>query len=103
MDNAKVENPLTNLSMDIPHPLSAHAQSQAVSISKVYPNICSQKPQDYWDYDAFSINYSHPDPYEIYRKIGRGKYSDVFLGVDTRTNKKVVIKVLKPVCSFFSF
>jgi serine/threonine protein kinase len=29
-------------------------------------------------------------------KIGRGKYSDVFEGMDSILNKKVVIKILKP-------
>jgi casein kinase II subunit alpha len=31
------------------------------------------------------------------RKLGRGKYSEVFQGVDIRTEKPIVIKVLKPV------
>ena len=38
-----------------------------------------------------------PEHYEIVCKLGRGKYSDVFKGVDTDTGKTVVIKVLKPV------
>ena len=37
------------------------------------------------------------DNYEIVRKIGRGKYSEVFEGVNTANNEKCVIKVLKPV------
>lgn len=31
------------------------------------------------------------------KKIGRGKYSEVFAGIDTSKNSKIVIKVLKPV------
>lgn len=37
------------------------------------------------------------DDYELIRKIGRGKYSEVFDGISVVTKKKVVIKVLKPV------
>lgn len=37
------------------------------------------------------------DNYEIVRKIGRGKYSEVFEGVNIMNNEKCVIKVLKPV------
>lgn len=37
------------------------------------------------------------DEYEVIRKIGRGKYSEVFDGISVVTKKKVVIKVLKPV------
>lgn len=36
------------------------------------------------------------DNYEVIRKLGRGKYAEVFEGIDVRTLKKVVIKVLKP-------
>ena len=35
--------------------------------------------------------------YEIVRKIGRGKYSEVFEGINILNNEKCVIKVLKPV------
>lgn len=39
------------------------------------------------------------DNYEIVRKIGRGKYSEVFEGIalDTEEERSCVIKVLKPV------
>lgn len=35
--------------------------------------------------------------YEVTRKIGRGKYSEVFHGIHARSKQKCVIKVLKPV------
>jgi len=41
--------------------------------------------------------FSVQDNYEIVRKIGRGKYSEVFEGVNIMNNEKCVIKVLKPV------
>ena len=31
------------------------------------------------------------------RKVGRGKYSEVFEGVNTVNNQKCIIKILKPV------
>jgi len=37
------------------------------------------------------------DDYEVIRKIGRGKYSEVFEGISVLTKKMTVIKVLKPV------
>ena len=37
------------------------------------------------------------DNYEIVRKIGRGKYSEVFEGINVVNNEKCVVKVLKPV------
>jgi len=34
---------------------------------------------------------------EVVRKVGRGKYSEVFEGVQVCTGTKVIIKILKPV------
>ena len=35
--------------------------------------------------------------YEIIRKVGRGKYSEVFQGINITNNQKCIIKALKPV------
>ena len=35
--------------------------------------------------------------YQIIRKVGRGKYSEVFKGIDVESGKEVSIKYLKPV------
>ena len=37
------------------------------------------------------------DDYEVVRKVGRGKYSEVFEGVNIVNNQKCIIKILKPV------
>ena len=37
------------------------------------------------------------DDYEVVRKVGRGKYSEVFEGINTANNQKCIIKILKPV------
>ncbi|ESL08739.1 casein kinase II [Trypanosoma rangeli SC58] len=62
-----------------------------------YARVNVDKPRDYWDYESARIQWSSPERYEIVEKIGRGKYSDVFLGWDTKFHRQVVIKVLKPV------
>lgn len=67
------------------------------SISRVYPDVLSTKAQNYWDYDDINIKWNNQENYEIIKKLGRGKYSEVFLGVDLLKGEKVVIKVLKPV------
>lgn len=41
--------------------------------------------------------YSSQDNYEVIRKVGRGKYSEVFEGSDTKTGDRCIIKILKPV------
>lgn len=37
------------------------------------------------------------DDYEVVRKVGRGKYSEVFEGVHCTDTEKCIIKILKPV------
>ena len=45
----------------------------------------------------FFLTASEIDNYEVVRKIGRGKYSEVFEGINMLNNEKCVIKILKPV------
>lgn len=49
------------------------------------------------NYKEYQLAYGLPDKYEVITKLGRGKYSDVFLGIDSENDTKVVIKILKPI------
>lgn len=49
------------------------------------------------NYSSFLLLFSNQDDYEVVRKVGRGKYSEVFEGINVNTNEKCVIKILKPV------
>ena len=73
-------------------------KSRVWSESRVYTNINQNRDKEYWDYENATIEWSanHKD-YEIEVKVGRGKYSEVFQGVQMKTGKKIVIKMLKPV------
>ncbi|CCW69394.1 unnamed protein product [Phytomonas sp. Hart1] len=62
-----------------------------------YARINVSKPREYWDYESLKVEWNGPDKYEVERRIGRGKYSDVFLAYDTELCRRVSIKVLKPV------
>lgn len=35
------------------------------------------------------------DDYQLVRKLGRGKYSEVFEAINITNNEKVVVKILK--------
>jgi len=37
------------------------------------------------------------DDYQLVRKLGRGKYSEVFEAINVQNNEKCVVKILKPV------
>lgn len=50
--------------------------------------------------DNLSVLWGTQDHYEIVRKVGRGKYSEVFEGVNVASasgSEKCIVKVLKPV------
>lgn len=66
------------------------------SISKVHESVNECMPQTHWDYEALSVNWGDQDRYRIVDRVGRGKYSEVFSGIDANTNN-IIIKVLKPV------
>ncbi|GJQ12748.1 hypothetical protein GpartN1_g4539.t1 [Galdieria partita] len=68
-----------------------------MTTAKVYADVNLKRPKEYWDYENFNIHWSDCERYEIVKKIGRGKYSEVFRGVDVTENRPCVIKVLKPV------
>ncbi|KAJ3447909.1 casein kinase ii subunit alpha-2 [Anaeramoeba flamelloides] len=67
------------------------------SVSRVYSEINNDRPTEYSDYENFEIDWGHQSNYMVTQKIGKGKYSDVFLGKCLINNKKCVVKVLRPI------
>ena len=65
------------------------------SQSRVYADVNSNKPREYWDYESHVVEWGNQDDYQVVRKLGRGKYSEVFEGINVVNNEKVVIKILK--------
>ncbi|KAJ3022400.1 UNVERIFIED_CONTAM: Casein kinase II subunit alpha [Siphonaria sp. JEL0065] len=79
------------------HTPSGAATGASGSVARSYATANAERARDYWDYDNLNIVWGNQDNYEILRKIGRGKYSEVFDGINVANNSKCVIKVLKPV------
>ncbi|XP_035646767.1 casein kinase II subunit alpha' isoform X5 [Oncorhynchus keta] len=67
----------------------------AGSKSRVYADVNTLKSREYWDYETHVPNWSNQEDYQLVRKLGRGKYSEVFEAINN--NDKVVVKILKPV------
>lgn len=67
------------------------------SVARTYANVNVTRPPSYWDYENHELSFRGQDDYEVVRKIGRGKYSEVFEGINVSNNKPCVIKILKPV------
>ncbi|GMM37752.1 casein kinase 2 catalytic subunit [Saccharomycopsis crataegensis] len=67
------------------------------SVARVYADACTKRPKEYWDYAKHTINWNDVSSYEIIQKVGRGRYSEVFIGTNIVNSSLCVIKVLKPV------
>ncbi|KZV76222.1 Pkinase-domain-containing protein [Peniophora sp. CONT] len=67
------------------------------SVARAYANVNATLGPSWYEYDAVQVQWGYQDDYEIVRKVGRGKYSEVFEGVCIVTNDQCIIKVLKPV------
>jgi casein kinase II subunit alpha len=68
-----------------------------MNLPKYYANVCEEMPPEYSDYENFEVKFGSQDNYEIIKKIGRGKYSEVYEGINTANGERIVIKILKPV------
>merc|ERR550537_1537883 len=66
-------------------------------LPRFYHDVNVNRPREYWDYEILSVNWGCQDDYEVVKKIGRGKYSEVFEGFNVHTGHKCVVKILKPV------
>ena len=43
------------------------------------------------------------DDYDIFAKIGKGRYSEVYTAFDVVKNRKAIVKILKPGLKFQNF
>jgi len=68
------------------------------SVSKIYAYVNELRPPEYSNYENHEIPWNETKAdYQIEKVLGRGKFSEVFLGTHTKTGDRVVIKCLKPV------
>ncbi|KDQ53554.1 hypothetical protein JAAARDRAFT_39247 [Jaapia argillacea MUCL 33604] len=68
-------------------------------MSRVYADVNAGLGKSWYDYENLRIEWNGCDRYEIIRRVGGGKYSEVFEGVDMVNDDNCIIKVLKPVSS----
>ncbi|KAK6287777.1 hypothetical protein POUND7_013956 [Theobroma cacao] len=77
--------------------ISGPDRRQVMSKSRVYTDVNVLRPKEYWDYESLTVQWGDQDDYEVVRKVGRGKYSEVFEGINVNSNERCIIKILKPV------
>ncbi|XP_061545148.1 casein kinase II subunit alpha isoform X6 [Phycodurus eques] len=67
------------------------------SRARVYNEVNTHRPREYWDYESHVVEWGNQDDFQLVRKLGRGKYSEVFEAINITNNEKIVVKILKPV------
>lgn len=77
--------------------MKRNRKRKVTSQARVYATVNLERPKEYWDYESTDIQWNTQDDYQVIRKIGRGKYSEVFEGFRLSNGKPCVIKILKPV------
>lgn len=74
------------------------SQPQRAEYEHPYWKVCTHLPASYWDYENAVVEFNADlSPYEAREKIGRGKYSEVFRGLNRQNGCLCVLKLLKPV------
>lgn len=68
-----------------------------ISKPKYYHDANLKMKTEYHDYENLEISWGDQENYEVIKKVGRGKYSEVFEGMNVLNNQKCVVKVLKPI------
>ncbi len=83
--------------MDHTTRIVSDATKSARSVARYYRDVNRHRSNEYWDYENIKLSFGDQSNYEIVQNIGRGKYSDVYEGLNITNNKLCVIKTLKPV------
>jgi len=75
-----------------------HFVSKMQNFSKVFQTTIKKKIV-FWNLvnSVIYLNncFRQQDNYQLVRKLGRGKYSEVFEGINVTNSEKVVVKILK--------
>ncbi|CAG5099847.1 Similar to Casein kinase II subunit alpha (Spodoptera frugiperda) [Cotesia congregata] len=96
--NSRKLSPLINSVNDLYYFCSkSYCEMALPSRARVYADVNSHKPREYWDYESYVVDWGQQDDYQLVRKLGRGKYSEVFEAINVTNNEKCVVKILKPV------
>ena len=69
--------------------------NSSANLTNDIKSYCINKGPQYYEYDSFQLEGGLVDDYELSRRIGKGKFSEVFLGRNILNSEKVVIKMLK--------
>ena len=72
-------------------------ESLVIKLPKTFVDEAKKRGPNYYDYEnVVNLIWADGSIYVCERKIGRGKYSEVFEGLNVNNSQKCVVKMLKP-------
>lgn len=69
------------------YPKSTRRKDAHRVVARAYASVNLQKPKEYWD-DSLKLEWGGLEPFQVIRQLGKGKYGEVFEGIDKRTNAR---------------
>ena len=71
-------------STQVPPPRSSENPADVLNLPRTYASVNQERPPEYSNSDLLKINWSSIDDYRVIHKVGRGKYSEVYEGLNTQ-------------------
>lgn len=78
------------------YPRSLRQKDAYRCIARCYTDVVASEPKSYSD-DTFDVVWGDQDKYEVTRQLGKGKYGEVFEGINLKGEQQCVIKIMRPV------
>jgi casein kinase II subunit alpha len=78
------------------YPKSIRKKNALRTVARTYADAAQQQPKEYWN-DVCNIDWGNQDKYEVLQQLGKGKYGEVFEGVNIEANQRCVVKIMRPV------
>lgn len=79
------------------YPKSLRKKTALRTVARTYADAAQQQPKEYWN-DVCNIEWGNQDKYEVLQQLGKGKYGEVFEGVNiAEGNQRCVVKIMRPV------
>lgn len=78
------------------YPKSTRRKGALRTVARAYAEAAAQQPANYWN-DVCNIDWGNQEKYEVLQQLGKGKYGEVFEGVNLDDGQRCVVKIMRPV------
>lgn len=78
------------------YPKSLRKKGALRTVARCYADVAALQPKEYWN-DICPIEWGMMEKYEVLQQLGKGKYGEVFEGIDLDHEAPCVVKIMRPV------